>query len=212
MRDRPDPLADYAESLSGPVPDYLLEVERQTYLKTIAPQMMSGRLQGRLLALLSQLVRPNSVLEIGTFTGYATLCLAEGLSSGGRVHTIEGDPEIAARARRHFAASPFADRISLYTGQARDLLPGLPGPFGLIFLDGDKQGYPDYLPLLVERLSPNGLLIADNVLWDGKAGQKTRDLTARKLQIYNQLVAEHPLLSTVVLPLRDGLSISRRIG
>lgn len=210
MRDRIDPLTDYAESLSGPVPDYLEYVERQTYLKTLAPQMMSGRLQGRLLALLSALQRPERILEIGTFTGYASLCLAEGLAPTGHLHTIEGNPELAVLARRHFARSPFADRITLHEGQAREVVTDLAAPFDLIFLDGDKRGYPDYLRLLVDRLSPGGLLIADNVLWDGKTGQPGGDPTADKLREYNRLAAEDPRLEVVVLPIRDGLSISRR--
>ncbi|WP_116125973.1 O-methyltransferase [Lewinella sp. IMCC34183] len=210
MRDRIDPLADYATALSGPIPDYLLRLERQTYLKTIAPQMMCGPVQGRLLALLSRLVRPTRVLEIGTFTGYATLCLAEGLAPNGRIETIEGDPEIAARAARNFAGSPFGDRIDLLRGDAYDLLPTLPGLYDLIFLDGDKRGYPRYLPVLVERLRPGGLLIADNVLWDGKAGRNTTDPTAANLQTYNQLAAAHPQLSALILPIRDGLSICRK--
>lgn len=210
MRDAIDPRFDYAESLSGPLPDYLLTVERQTHLKTIAPQMMSGRLQGRILALLAKLTRPHRILEIGTFTGYATLCLAEGLRPGGRIVSVEGDPEHAARARRHFAASPFAGVIDLRQAEARDCLPDLTGPFELIFLDGDKRGYPEYFPLLVERLAPAGLLIADNVLWDGKTSRKSDDEVARKLQAYNQLTATHPLLETVVLPFRDGLSICRK--
>ncbi|NJB86282.1 putative O-methyltransferase YrrM [Lewinella marina] len=212
MRDRIDPLTEYAEALSGPVPDYLEYVERQTHLKTLAPQMMSGRLQGRLLAMLSKLKQPRRILEIGTFTGYATLCLAEGLAPGGRIDTIEGDPEIALLARRHFAHSPFADRITLHQGQARHLLPTLPGSFDLVFLDGDKRGYPAYLSALVDRLSPGGLLLADNVLWDGKAGRSTPDRTARKLREYNEMVVSDPRLESVTLPIRDGLSVSRHIG
>ena len=211
MRDRIDPQYDYATALSGPVPEYLDYVERQTYLKTTAPQMMCGRLQGRILSLLSKMLRPRRVLEIGNFTGYATLCLAEGLDERGHIDTIEGDAEIAVRARRHFARSPYGGRIELHSGQAQEVVKELPGPYDLIFLDGDKRGYPDYLPLMVQRLRPGGLLIADNVLWDGKAGRKTNDVVARALQLYNQLVAENSCLEAVILPIRDGLSISRRI-
>ncbi|THH39865.1 O-methyltransferase [Neolewinella litorea] len=209
-RDRIDPQSEYAGALSGPVPDYLRYVERQTHLKTLAPQMMSGQLQGRLLALLSRLQSPRLILEIGTFTGYASLCLAEGLADDGYLHTIEGDAEAAVMARRHFALSPFADRIILHEGQARAILEDLPGPFDVIFLDGDKRGYPDYYPLLVERLAPGGLLLADNVLWDGKTGRATGDVTARKLKEYNQLAFDDPRMEVVILPIRDGLSISRR--
>ena len=211
-RDRVDPLIEYAEALSGPIPTYLDEVERQTYLKTIAPQMMSGRLQGRLLTLLSKLQRPERILEIGTFTGYASLCLAEGLTEHGSLDTIEGDAEVAYWAQRNFTASPYADRIVLYTGQAERVLPTLSGPYDLIFLDGDKRGYPGYLPLLLEKLRIGGLLLADNVLWDGRVGTKTRDRDARALREYNKLVYQNRQLENVIIPLRDGLSIARRIA
>ena len=211
LRDTIDPRFEYAEALSGPVPDYLLEVERQTFLKTMAPQMLSGRLQGRLLAMLSHLVRPTAVLEIGTFTGYSALCLAEGLAAGGRVHTIEGNRENAFWAARNFAASPLSERMELHVGQAATILPQLPPVFDLIFLDGDKRGYPEYYRQLVDRLNPGGLLLADNILWDGKVGRNGKeDADALALSTYNELVAADERVEVVVLPLRDGLSIARR--
>ena len=212
MRDDIDPRYDYAEALSGPIPGYLLEVERQTFLKTMAPQMLSGRLQGRLLALLSQLHQPKRILELGTFTGYSALCLAEGLVPNGELHTIEGNAETAFWAQQNFAASPFANQLCLHIGQAKDLLPNLPVAFDLIFLDGDKRGYPDYFELLVDRLTPGGLLLADNILWDGKVsndGKPDADVVA--LRRYNELVFTDERLSSVVLPLRDGLSVARRL-
>ncbi|MGB3801809.1 MAG: O-methyltransferase, partial [Lewinella sp.] len=190
MRDLIDELFDYAESFSGPVPPYLDEVERQTFLKTIAPQMMSGKLQGRLLALLAKLLQPRSALEIGTFTGYATLCLAEGLASGGVLHTIEGDPEHAAIAARHIGMSPYHRQIELHVGDARELLADLPADFDLVFLDGDKIGYPAYYELLIDRIRPGGLLLADNVLWDGKTPKKTADRVVESLRQYNRLLRE----------------------
>lgn len=211
MRDDIDPRYDYAEALSGPLPDYLHAVERQTFLKTMAPQMLSGRLQGRLLALLSRLLQPTALLEIGTFTGYSALCLAEGLAPGGRLYTIEGNPEHAARARRHFAASPFADRIELLAGPARELLDRAPAMLDLVFLDGDKRGYPEYFRRLAGRLRPGGLLLADNVLWDGKVNRPGRlDPDVAALRAYNDLLAGDDRFETVVFPLRDGLSVGRR--
>jgi len=210
IRDRIDHTAEYAASLSGPLPDYLAEIERQTHLKTLAPQMLSGHLQGRLLSMLSRIQRPERILEIGTFTGYATLCLAEGLSAGGTIDTIEGNAENAHLARRHFALSPYNDRISLHTGQAREVLPSLRSPYDIIFLDGDKRGYPGYFPVLMQLLAPGGLLIADNVLWDGKLGTSAPDRTVESIHEYNKLIADDERLSTVVLPIRDGLSVARR--
>lgn len=212
MRDDIDFTFEYAERLSGPVPKYLREVERQTFLKTMAPQMLSGQLQGRLLALLSKLSAPKNILELGTFTGYSALCLAEGLAPGGRLHTIEGNAETAFWARKHFASSPYAKNIQLYVGQAKALLPDIPGPFDLIFLDGDKRGYPEYFDLLIDQLRPGGLLLADNVLWDGrinKPADQDPDLIA--LRKYNDLLARDSRVETVVLPIRDGLSVARRV-
>ena len=209
-RDRIDPRVDYATALSGRIPDYLHYVERQTHLKTIAPQMMSDRLQGRVLALLSKLVQPRRILELGTFTGYATLCLAEGLTPDGHLDTIEGDPELAHLARTHLLASPYADRITLHEREVAAVLPQLTGAYDIIFLDADKRAYPEYLPRLLTLLAPGGLLVADNVLWDGRAGKKIRDADADALRRYNELVYKNQQLDPLVLPIRDGLSIARR--
>ncbi|OAV42781.1 O-methyltransferase [Lewinella sp. 4G2] len=212
MRDTIDLRYEYAERLSGPLPTYLEEVERQTFLKTMAPQMLSGRLQGRILSMLSQLVRPSCILELGTFTGYSALCLAEGLAPGGELHTIEGNRETAFWAAKNFAVSPFSESLKLHVGQAADLLPTLPDRFDLIFLDGDKRGYPGYFHQLIDRLNPGGLLLADNILWDGKVSKSGKpDPDVEALRAYNELVAADERLVSVVLPLRDGLSVGRRV-
>ncbi len=210
MRDNINHEYDYAESVSGPIPDYLLEVERQTYLRTMAPQMLSGRLQGRLLAMFSQLLRPRQILEIGTFTGYSALCLAEGLAEGGELHTIEGNPETALLATQHFEASPFSLQLHLHQGQAMDILPSLTQSWNLVFLDGDKQAYPDYLPIIADNMAPGGLLLADNVLWDGKVGTGKQDKDVNALHQYNTLLAKRTDFEVVLLPLRDGLSVARK--
>lgn len=213
MRDTINPLYEYAEALSGPVPSYLLEVERQSFLKTMAPQMLSGQLQGRLLSLLSKLRQPETILEVGTFTGYSALCLAEGLAPGGKLHTIEGNQETAFLARQNFANSPFANSIKLHIGQALELLPGLPPVFDVVFLDGDKRGYPEYFHQLIDRLSPGGLLLADNILWDGKVSSTSKpNLDIEALRAYNQLLADDARIEVVVLPLRDGLSVARKVN
>ena len=212
MRDKIDPRYEYAEALSGPIPNYLLEVERQTFLKTMAPQMLSGQLQGRLLSLFSKLRRPETILEVGTFTGYSALCLAEGLAPGGTLHAIEGNRETAFLAQQNFATSPFADNIKLHIGQALELLPELPPVFDMVFLDGDKRGYPEYFQQLINRLSPGGLLLADNILWDGKVSATGKpNLDVERLRAYNQLLADDARVEVVVLPLRDGLSVARRV-
>lgn len=212
MRDDINPQYDYAEALSGPIPAYLQGVERQTFLKTMAPQMLSGRLQGRLLSMLSKLRQPKRILELGTFTGYSALCLAEGLAPGGKLHTIEGNAETAFLARQNFAASPFAGQIHLHVGQAAELMPTIAPPFDLVFMDGDKRGYPGYFHQLINQLSPGGLLLADNILWDGKVSNSGKpDLDVEALRAYNQLLVNDVRVEVVVLPLRDGLSVARRI-
>lgn len=210
MRDEIDFRYEYAEALSGPTPGYLDRVERQTFLKTMAPQMLSGKLQGRMLSLFAKLVMPSCILELGTFTGYSALCLAEGLAPGGTLHTIEGNRETAYWAERNFSESPFADRIKLHVGQAADVLPTLPDKFDLVFLDGDKRGYPRYFQDLIGRMKPGGLLLADNILWDGKVSKAGKqDLDVEALRAYNQLLLADERVEVVVFPLRDGLSVAR---
>ncbi|MEL6273652.1 MAG: O-methyltransferase [Bacteroidota bacterium] len=211
MRDDINPLVDYAEALSGPVPDYLLRLERETFLKTLAPQMMCSRLQGRVLALLSKLQRPNRILEIGTFTGYSALCLAEGLPSNGELHTIEGNLEMAFIAEQFFLASPFANQIKLHTNKADTVINELEGNFDLIFLDADKRNYTHYFEHLIDRLHSGGLFLSDNVLWDGRVvDHDDKDPDVRALATYNQLLAEDSRVELLLLPLRDGLSIARK--
>ena len=210
-RDRIDPLAEYAERLSGPVPAYLEAVERATFLRTVAPQMISGRLQGRVLAMLSRLLRPQRILEIGTFTGYGSLCLAEGLAEGGTLYTIEGDPESASLAGKHFARSPYAGRITILEGEAVPILADLKPSFDLIYLDADKRSYPAYFPQLKRLLSVDGLLLADNVCWDGKTVDQRTDPVAEAIDRYNELILSDSELEVVILPLRDGLSVARRV-
>lgn len=214
MRDDLDPLFDYAEARSGPLPDYLIRLERETYLKTLSPQMISGRLQGRLLALLSKLLRPRRVLEVGTFTGYATLCLAEGLHPEGRITTIEGNPEVGWIARKYFAESPFPDHYFDYRSSKADTVIDNLKPqdrFDLIFLDADKRRYATYYERLLPHLNPGGLFLSDNVLWDGRVIDPTdTEPDVRALAAYNQRLATDPRVELLILPLRDGLSVARK--
>jgi len=203
-------LHDYCEAHSSAPPDYLGALERETHLKTLAPQMMSGALQGRLLALLSGLLQPRRVLEIGTFTGYGALCLAEGLAAGGELHTIEANPELAYLIRKHVSASPFAGAIHLHIGQAQEVIPQLAGDFDLVFMDAGKQDYPEYYDLVIDRLRPGGLLLADNVLWSGKVLDPGKDVDAQVLDGFNKQLRADARLEVVLLPLRDGLLTARR--
>lgn len=203
---------EYCEQWSAPPDTVLYELERETHLKTLAPQMLSGALQGQLLRLLSQLKRPSSVLEIGTFTGYATLCLVQGLAKGGRVRTIEANPELEYLIRKYLKKAGVEDRVELYIGDAMQVIPELPGTFDLVFIDAGKQYYQDYYGLIIDRVEPGGLIIADNVLWSGKVATELRETDAdtQKLHAFNVSLQEDERVDNLLLPVRDGLLVARK--
>lgn len=210
MRDNIDPIEEYCEQVSTAPPAYLHRLERQTHLRTLAPQMLSGPLQGRFLAMLSKLLRPRRILEVGTFTGYAALCLAEGLHPEGELHTIEGNPEILYLARQAFGDAGFQDRIHLHQGDALELIPQISGDFDLIFLDANKREYEAYYDLCISRLNPGGLLLADNVLWSGKVLEPEKDKDAALIDQFNRRVQSDERVESLLLPLRDGLLLVRK--
>lgn len=202
----------YAERHSMPEADHLRALAAATRAGVHAPDMLSGHLQGRFLSLLAHLVRPRIAVEIGTFTGYGSICLAEGLAPGGMLHTIDIDPHLQTMAARHIALAGMSDRITQHLAPARAVLPTLPGPFDLVFIDADKPGYPAYFQAVVDRVRPGGLIIADNVLWDGRVllPRTEQDEVTRALASYNELVAADHRVEVVMIPLRDGLSVARR--
>ncbi|MGB2086156.1 MAG: O-methyltransferase [Flavobacteriaceae bacterium] len=206
-------LYDYTVKHSDVEPPLLEELSRETHLKVLQPRMLSGPLQGRFLSLLSKLIAPNKILEIGTFTGYATLCLAEGLSKDGRLDTIDKNEELIDFQRAFFDRSPWGEQIHQLLGEAIDIIPTLEGHYDLVFLDADKKNYLNYLELILPKIKPGGLLISDNVLWSGKVLEPTQknDLDTVVLKEFNRKLAEHPGLETVLLPLRDGLTLSRKL-
>ncbi len=210
MRDQINRLYEYAEALSGPMPVYLRELERETHLKTLAPQMLSGPLQGRLLALFSKLLGPKHVLEVGTFTGYATLCLAEGLAPDGVIDTIEGNPEITYLAEKYFKRAGFDDRIRQHQGNALEILPTLTSMYDLVFLDANKREYQAYFDLIIDRIRPGGVLVADNVLWSGRVIDDLSDPDAAALDAFNHRMLADTRLECLLLPLRDGLLVLRK--
>lgn len=190
--------------------DALARLNRETHLFHLRPRMCSGHLQGRLLKMFVRMINPHNILELGTFTGYSALCLAEGLiTPDGELHTIEIDDELEDFIRNHFEASPFAERINLHIGDAREILPSLGKTFDLVFMDANKREYCEYYDLVFPMLSPGGFIIADNTLWDGKVVDWGKKLDAQTEGIlkFNDYIAQDERVEKVIIPLRDGLTI-----
>ena len=190
--------------------DALARLNRETHIYHLRPRMCSGHLQGRLLKMFVRMINPQNILELGTFTGYSALCLAEGLiAPDGELHTIEIDDELEDFIRSHFEASPLADRIHLHIGDARDILPTIDKTFDLVFMDANKREYSEYYDLVFPRLAPGGFIIADNTLWDGKVVDWGKKLDAQTEGIlkFNDYVAQDDRVEKVIIPLRDGLTI-----
>lgn len=206
-----DLLTAYCEQLSTPPAPILQELERETHLKTLAPQMMSGHLQGHLLRLLCRLKQPQSALEIGTFTAYATICLAEGLPSGGILHTIEANPEMAHIIKKFIHKAGLEERVQSHIGRAEDIIPTLDQRFDFVFLDAGKLDYGMFYDLLIDRVNPGGLILADNVLWSGKVVQSTKDKDTAALHAFNEKINQDPRVENIILPIRDGLLIAQKL-
>jgi predicted O-methyltransferase YrrM len=203
--------ADYVKANSQSEPEILTNLARETHQKILLPRMLSGTLQGRFLSMLSKLIAPKRVLEIGTYTGYATLCLAEGLVNGGEIDTIDKNEELMDFQRKYFDRSGFGTQIHQHLGNAIDLIPNLKHDYDLVFLDADKTNYLNYFELVLPKTRSGGLILSDNVLWSGKVTQKAdpKDKDTQVLQKFNKLIASDPRVESVILPLRDGLTLSR---
>lgn len=207
-----DPLLDdYATAHSATEPELLQELARETHLKTTMPRMLSGHLQGRFLSFISKLVQPELILEIGTFTGYAALCLAEGLKPNGKLITIDTNDETSSIAKRYFSRSPYASQIELRTANAMEEIHNIAGPFDLVFIDADKENYSNYFNLIIGKMRKGGLIIADNVLWSGKVVQpvKPNDRETIALMAFNEMAGKDDRVEPFLLPLRDGLMMLR---
>jgi caffeoyl-CoA O-methyltransferase len=204
-------LEHYVEQHCSPESDLLQRLNKETYQKVLQPRMLSGHFQGRVLSMLSKLIRPEKVLELGTYTGYASLCLAEGLSPSGELHTIDIKEELVNFQRKYFDASGYGKQIFQHVGPALEIIPTLDGPFDLVFMDADKENYIAYFHLILPKMKPGGIILSDNVLWSGKVVEplQPNDKSTQVLLEYNQLLATHPKLETVLLPIRDGLTVSR---
>jgi caffeoyl-CoA O-methyltransferase len=204
-------LSEYAQRYSAPESELLNELNRQTHLKVNMPRMLSGHLQGRFLGMLSKLVRPDFILEIGTYTGYSALCLAEGLSENGKLLTIDPNEETNEFAKKYFDRSPYKNKIEQITGEAQKLIPELKHNWDLVFIDADKVNYSLYFDLVIDRVRKGGLIIADNVLWSGKVLEEKKDKDTQALDAFNKKVSSDKRVESLLLPVRDGLMLLRKL-
>lgn len=209
----PEELDNYVVKHSQAEPKILQELGRETWQKVLNPRMLSGAFQGRVLSMISKLIQPKSILEIGTYTGYSALCLAEGLSKEGKLYTIDKNEELEELQYKYFQKSDYKDQITQYVGNAIDIIPTIDSKFDLVFIDADKSNYVNYFYLTIEKMNKGGIILSDNVLWSGKVVEELdpKDTDTRVLLEYNRLLNEDNRLETVLLPIRDGLTISRVI-
>jgi predicted O-methyltransferase YrrM len=204
-------LEDYIQDSSENEPDILKELSRETHLKVIQPRMITGHFQGRVLSMLSKIIHPKNILEIGTYTGYSAICLAEGLQNEGQMHTIDINEELTDFQRRYFDKSGFGPQIVQHTGNALEIIPLLDEKFDLVFIDAEKREYPKFFEAVMEKTVSGSVILSDNVLWSGKVVEplNEKDQATKVLLSYNQKLKEDPRIETVLLPIRDGLTISR---
>jgi caffeoyl-CoA O-methyltransferase len=205
-------ILEYSEKYSQQEPEILQELNRETHLKILNPRMLSGFFQGRLLSIISKLIKPKKVLEIGTYTGYSAICIAEGMNKNGIIHTIDKNEELNTIQKKYFKKSGLENNIIQYNGCALDIIPKIKEKFDLIFIDADKENYINYFNLVIEKLNNNGVILADNVLWSGKViNSEDHDLTTNVLREFNKSVNNDNRVETILLPIRDGISIIRKI-
>jgi predicted O-methyltransferase YrrM len=204
-------LEDYIANHSQKEPELLKALDKETYQKILLPRMLSGHFQGRVLSMLSKLISPLNILEIGTYTGYSALCLCEGMKEHGVLHTIDIKEELVDFQRKYFDKSPWGNQIKQHLGEAIAIIPTLDLKFDLVFIDADKENYIHYFELIVPKMNQGGIILSDNVLWSGKVLEplQKNDLSTKILLEYNQLLIDDPRVETVLLPIRDGLTVSR---
>lgn len=192
--------------------ELLNKIDRETHLEVLRPRMLSGHFQGRILSMLSKMISPNRILEIGTYTGYSALCLAEGLTEDGKLYTIDINEELEDRVKQYFLESKYNQQIDFVIGDALNLIPRLNESWDIVFIDADKKNYTKYFNMVVASLKPGGYIIADNVLWSGKVVEKDHvDEDTMALRVFNDTLSKDPRFEVVLLPVRDGLLIARKI-
>jgi caffeoyl-CoA O-methyltransferase len=204
---------NYSLSKSTKEPKILNDLNRETHLKILNPRMLSGHYQGRILSLVSKIIKPKTVLEIGTYTGYSTICLSEGLDKNGSIHTIDHNEELLVIQNKYFKKAGISEKVKQYTGDATKIVKKLNLDFDLVFIDADKENYPLYFDSIIEKVKPGGIIIADNILWSGKIIEKVEeeDYATKSIIEFNDKVNNDDRVETIILPIRDGLSLIRKI-
>ncbi|HRJ14698.1 MAG TPA: O-methyltransferase [Saprospiraceae bacterium] len=211
VKDRPGELIRYCEAHTTPVSEVLYRLERETHLRTLSPQMLSGHLQGQLLRMISAMIRPRQALEIGTFTGYSAICIAAGMPTDSVLHAIEANVELRYMVEKYVAEAGLTERIRLHIGNALDIVPALEGPFDLVWIDAGKLDYADYYDMVFDKVSPGGYILADNVLWSGKVISENRDADTEALHRFNQKIQADTRVENIILPIRDGILMARKL-
>ena len=207
----PEKIDDYSVSHSQKEPQILQELTKETWQKVVNPRMLSGAFQGRVLSMISKLIQPKNILEIGTYTGYSAICIAEGLQENASIDTIDKNEELADLQNKYFEKSGFRNKITQHVGLALEIIPTLHKKFDLVFIDADKSNYSNYFHLIIDKMNKGGVILSDNVLWSGKVVEKLdpKDQDTKALLEYNKLLNTDKRIETVLLPIRDGLTISR---
>jgi caffeoyl-CoA O-methyltransferase len=203
-------LQRYAEAHTSPESELLKKINRDTHANVLMPRMLSGHLQGRVLSMISQMIRPDRILEIGTYTGYSALCLCEGLSPSGKLITIDINEELEQKVRSHFQS--MNGKIEYRIGNALDIIPALDETFDLVFIDADKSNYGNYFDLVIDKVKPGGFILADNVLWSGKVLNTNPDADTRSILAFNKKILVDSRIENVLLPIRDGIMIIRKLS
>jgi len=206
----PKEIDDYALGHTSPESDLLKKINRETHAEILMPRMVSGHLQGRFLSMVSHMIQPQVVLEIGTYTGYSAICLAEGLALNGKLVTIDVNEELETRVRSYFSQAGLENRVDYLIGDAAKLIPTLVDQFDLVFIDADKENYSLYYNLVFEKVRLGGFILADNVLWSGKVVQSKIDKDTKAVREFNRKVADDPRVTTMLLPLRDGIMLIKK--
>lgn len=207
----PEKIDQYVVEHSQQEPAVLQELSKETWQKVLNPRMLSGAFQGRVLSMISKLVQPKNVLEIGTYTGYSAICIAEGLAQGGMIDTLDINEELEDLQNKYFEKSGYRNQIKQHFGNALEIIPALNKKYDLVFIDADKSNYPNYFNLIIDKMNSGGIILSDNVLWSGKVVEELqpKDIDTKALLEYNRLLNSDPRIETVLLPIRDGLTLSR---